>query len=145
MSAKEIKALERRWFEESNKGKAAGMTVINELHATDYVFHSGTGKDIRGLKDYKQFMSETYRAFPDLHVTIDDLVVEGDKVAIRWTMTGTHKGEIEGISPTNKKITIRGISIERVVGGKFVETWERYDTLGFMQQLGLVPTPKKGK
>jgi len=145
MSAKEIKALERRWFEESNKGKAAGMTVINELHATDYVFHSGTGKDIRGLKDYKQFMSETYRAFPDLHVTIDDMVVEGDKVAIRWTLTGTHKGEIEGISPTNKKITIRGISIERVVGGKFVETWERYDTLGFMQQLGLVPTPKKEK
>jgi len=145
MSVKEIKALERRWFEESNKGKAAGMTVINELHATDYVFHSGTGKDIRGLKDYKQFMSETYRAFPDLHVTIDDMVVEGDKVAIRWTMTGTHKGEIEGISPTNKKITIRGISIERVVGGKFVETWERYDTLGFMQQLGLVPTPKKEK
>jgi len=145
MSVKEIKALERRWFEESNKGKAAGMTVINELHATDYVFHSGTGKDIRGLKDYKQFMSETYRAFPDLHVTIDDMVVEGDKVAIRWTLTGTHKGEIEGISPTNKKITIRGISIERVVGGKFVETWERYDTLGFMQQLGVVPTPKKEK
>jgi len=144
MPVKEIKALERRWFEESNKGKAAAMTVIDELHATDYVFHSGTGKDIRGLKDYKQYIRRYYSAFPDLHLTIDDMVVEGDKVAIRWTMSGTHKGEIEGIPPTGKKMTIWGISIERVVGGKFVETWETYDTMGFMQQLGLVPTPGKG-
>jgi predicted ester cyclase len=57
-------------------------------------------------------------------------------------MSGTHKGEIEGIPPTGKKVTIRGISIEHVVGGKFVETWETYDTLGFMQQLGVVAAPK---
>jgi len=144
MSAEEIKALERRWFEESNKGKAAAMAVIDELHVIDYVFHGGTGEEIRGLKDYKQYMSGYYRVFPDLHVTIDDMVVEGDKVAIRWTMSGTHKGEIEGVPPTGKKMTILGISIERIVGGKFVETWETYDTLGFMQQLGLVPTPGKG-
>jgi len=145
MSAKEIKALERRWFEESNKGKAAAMAVIDELHATDYIFHGGSGEEMRSRKDYKQFMSEFYSAFPDVHFTLDEIVVEGDKVATRWTMTGTHKGKIGGIPPTNKKITIWGISIERVVGGKFVETWERYDTLGFMQQLGVVPTPKKEK
>ena len=145
MSVKEIKALERRWFEESNKGKAAAMAVIDELHATDYVFHDSTGKDIHGLKDYKQYIRGYYRAFPDLHLTIDDIVVERDKEAIRWTMSGTHKGEIEGIPPTGKKMTLWGISIERVVGSKFVETWETYDTLGFMQQLGLVPTPEKGK
>ena len=144
MSVKEIKVLERRWFEESNKGEAAAMAVIDELHVTNYVFHSGTGEDIRGLKNYKQYMRRYYSAFPDLHLTIDDMVVEGDKVAIRWTMSGTHKGEIEGIPPTGKKMTIWGISIERVVGGKFVETWETYDTMGFMQQLGLVPTPGKG-
>jgi len=144
MSVKEIKALERRWFEESNKGKAAAMAVIDELHVADYVFHGGTGEEIRGLKDYKQYMSGYYRVFPDLHVTIDDMVAEGDKVATRWTLTGTHKGEIEGVPPTGKKMTIRGVSIERVVGGKFVETWERYDSLGFMQQLGLVPKPGKG-
>jgi len=145
MSAKEIKALERRWFEESNKGKAAAMAVIDELHATDYIFHGGSGEEMRSRKDFKQFMSEFYSAFPDVHFTLDEIVVEGDKVATRWTMTGTHKGKIGGIPPTNKKITIWGISIERVVGGKFVETWERYDTLGFMQQLGVVPTPKKEK
>jgi len=145
MSAKEIKALERRWFEESNKGKAAAMAIIDELHITDYVFHGGTGEEIRSLKDYKQYMSGFYSAFPDLHVTIDGMVVEDGKVAIRWTMSGTHRGEIEGVPPTGKKMTIWGISIERVVGGKFVETWERYDSLGFMQQLGLVPTPGKNK
>jgi predicted ester cyclase len=97
MSAEEIKALECRWFEESNKGKAAAMSVIDELHTTDYVFHSGTGEVIRGLKDYKQYMMGYYNDFPDLHLTIDDMVVEGDKIAICWTMSGTHKGEIEGI------------------------------------------------
>jgi len=144
MSVKEIKALERRWFEESNKGKAAAMAVIDESHVTDYVFHGGGGEEIHGLKDYKQFMSEFYSAFPDSHVTIDDMVVEGDKVAIRWTWTGTHKGEIGGVPPTGEKVTIWGVNIERVVGGKFVETWERYSSLGFMQQLGLVPKPGKG-
>jgi predicted ester cyclase len=77
MSTEEIKALECRWFEESNRGKAAAMAIIDELHTTDYVFHSGTGEDIRGLNHYKQYMSGFYRAFPDLNVTIDDVVVEG--------------------------------------------------------------------
>ncbi len=121
------------------------MAVIDELHVADYVFHGGGGEEIRGLKDYKQSTSEFYSAFPDVHFTIDDMVVEGDKVVARWTMTGTHKGEIGGIPPTNKKITVWGVNIEHIVGGKFIETWERYDSLGFMQQLGAVPTPKKEK
>ncbi len=143
MSAKGIKALERRWCEEWNKGKAAAMTVIDELHAPDYVWHPSTGEDTRDLKDYKQDNSKFFNAFPDAHLTIDDMVAEGDKVVIRWTLTGTHKGEYMGIPPTNKKVKVWGISIDRVAGGKFVETWERIDDLGFMQQLGLVPTPRK--
>jgi len=144
MSAKEIKALERRWCEEWNKGKAAAMAVIDELHAPDYVWHPSTGKDTRDLKDYKQSNSEIFSAFPDAHLTIDDMVAEGNKVVIRWTLTGTHKGEFMGIPPTNKKVKVWGISIDRVAGGKFVETWERSDDLGFMQQLGLVLKPGKG-
>jgi predicted ester cyclase len=72
------------------------------------------------------------------------MVVEGGKVAVRWTMTGTHTGEWKGIPPTNKRVTFWGISIDRIAGGKFVESWERYDTLGWMQQLGLVPIPREG-
>jgi len=145
MSAKEIKALERRLYEECNKGKAAALAVIDELYATDLVYHSSTGRDIRGIKDYKQHVSEFYSAFPDLHFTIDDMVVEGDKVAVRLTVTSTNKGAFRGIPPTNKKVTVSEIQIDRVAGGKFVEGWSRYDTLGLMQQLGLIPTPGKGK
>jgi len=145
MSAKEIKALARRWFEEANKGKAAFMTVIDELHAADIVGHGGGGEEVHGLKDWKRDLMEWYSAFPDLHFTIDDMVVEGDKVAIRYTWTGTHKGEIKGIRPTNKKVTMWEIQIDRIAGGKFAEIWARYDTLGLMQQLGQVPTQRKGR
>jgi len=145
MSAKEIKALERRLYEECNKGKAAALAVIDELYAIDIVYHSSSGRDIRGIKDYKQHVSEFYSAFPDLRFTIEDMVAEGDKVAVRLTGTGTNKGEFRGIPPTNKKVTLWEIQIDRVAGGKFVEGWSRYDTLGLMQQLGLIPTPGKGR
>jgi len=145
MSAKEIKALMRRLVAESNKGEAAAMAVIDEFYAPDFVYHGGGGEEIRGLKDYKKSCSESYSASPDLHYTIDDMVAEGDKVVVRMTFSGTHKGEIMGIPPTNKKMTMWAIIIYRVVGGKFVEGWERGDTLGLMQQLGVVPTPGKGK
>jgi predicted ester cyclase len=139
MSAEEIKTLERCFIEELNKGKAAAMAIIDELCATDFVTHSGTGKDIRGIKDFKQDCSEWYKLFPDIHFTIEDMVVEGDKVAVRHTWTGTHKGEPKGIPPTNKKVIMWEIYIDRIVGGKFAESWVRYDTLGLAQQLGLVP------
>jgi len=143
MSVEEVKALERRFVEEWNKGKVAAMDVIDELYATDFVEHGGTGEDTRGLKDYKQSVSELYSAFPDIHFTLDDMVVEGDKAAVRFTFSGTQKGEFMGIPPTNKKMTMWGIYIDRITGVKFVESWVRYDTLGLMQQLGLVPTPAK--
>jgi len=145
MSAKEIKALMRRLVAESNKGEAAAMAAIDELYAPDFVYHSGPGEDVRGLKDNKQSTSDFYSAFPDIHSTIDDMIVEGDKVATRGTMTGTHKGEFMGIPPTNKKVTVWAFSIDRVAGGKIVEEWGTYDTLGLMKQLGLAPTPGKGK
>ena len=145
MSEKEVRVLVRRFLEESNNGKAAAMAVIDELYATDIVQH-GSGEDMRGLKDYKQSFSEAYNAFPDAHWSIDDMVVEGDKVAVRLTFSGTHKGEYMGIHPTNKKVTGWGIFIDRIAGGKVVEEWQIFDMLGLMRQLGLpVPTPKKEK
>jgi predicted ester cyclase len=145
MSAKEIEALERRLYEEYNKGKAAALAVIDELYATDTIQHSSTGEDIRGIENYKHHVSEFCNAFPDLHFTIGDLVAEGDKVAVRLTGTGTNKGAFRGIPPTNRKVTVWMIQIDRIAGGKFMEGWSRYDTLGLMQQLGLIPTPGKGR
>ena len=136
-----MKALVRHGFEEMNKGKAADMAARDERYATDVVYHSGTGEDLRGLKANKQNNSEFFSAFPDIHLTIDDMVAERDKVVLRYTATGTNKGAFMGIPPTNKKLTVWGINIARIAGGKIVEEWERYDSLGMMQQLGVVPTP----
>jgi len=141
MSAKDLKALVRRLFEESNKGKAAFMTAIDELGTTDLVFHNSIGEDIHGIKDYKESEGKVFDAFSDLHFTLDDMIVEGDRAAVRFTLSALHKGELMGIPPTNKKVTLSVIIIVRIVNGKFVEEWERYDTLGLMRQLCLVPTP----
>lgn len=143
MSIEEIKARARRFVEAYNKGKAAFLALMDEGYATDVVIHTSIGEDISGIKNYKQHVSEEFSAFPDMHMTFDDLIVEGNKIATRFTWTGTHKGEYRGIPPTDKKITIWGINMARMTGGKIVEEWIRYDTLGTMQQLGLVPTPKK--
>jgi predicted ester cyclase len=143
MSATEIRALCHHFIEEFNKGKAAALAVIDETNAPDILYHNGSSEDLRGTRDIKRFFSGFFDAFPDTHGTLDDVIVEGDKVAQRWTLTATHKGEFMGISPTNRKIKIQAVEIDRVAGGKFVECWERFDTLGFMQQLGAVPRPGK--
>jgi predicted ester cyclase len=145
MSVKDSKALERRLYEEYNKGKTAVLAVIDEVYAADTIQHSSSGRDIRGIENYKQHVRAFSSAFPDLQFTIDDMVAEGDTVAVRVTATGTHKGAFRGIPPTNRKVTVSMIQIDRIVGGKFVEGWSRYDTLGLMQQLGLIPTPGKGR
>jgi steroid delta-isomerase-like uncharacterized protein len=145
MSTKDLKAFDRRFFEEWNKGKAAAMKAIDDTCATNIVWHDVTGRDIRGLKDFKKSMDEFYDAFPDQHFTIEDMFAEGDKVAVRYRVTGTHKGELMDIPATNKKVTLMAIEIDRIVGGKFVEGWISFDTMSMMQQLGVVPTPGKGK
>ena len=142
MSAEDLKAHGRRFFEEWNKGKEALMAALEESCATDIVYYPPSGEEIRGLENVEQYLSGLFNAFPDNYMTIDDVVVEGDKIATRWTWTGTHKGEWRGVPPTNKKLMGWGIIIDRVVGGKVVELWERFDTLGLMQQLGVIPTPK---
>ncbi len=135
VSSEEIKALARRFIGEWNKGAAATLAAMDELFAADFVIHSGTGEDIRGLKDFKQHVSDFFRTVPDAHVTIDDMVVEGDKLACRWTLAGTYKAEPKDAPSVNEKVKTWAITIYRFVSGKFVESWERYDTLGFMQQL----------
>ena len=117
--------------------------AMDEFYSADFIMHGSTGEDIRGIKNIKQLTSEEISAFPDLNYTIDDMVVEGDRVAIRFTLSYTHKGEFMGAPPTNKKVTTEEICIIRIAGGKFVEEWVKYDTYGFMQQLDLIPTQGK--
>jgi len=143
VSTKDLKLLVLHFAEECNKGKAAAMAVIDETIATNYILHNGFGKDIHGVDDLKKIMSALYDAFPDSHTTIEDIIIEGDKAVIRYTNIGTHKGQYMGIPATNKKVTLSVIDINRIASGKIVEAWERFDTLGMMQQLGIIPTPGK--
>ena len=95
-------------------------------------------QDIHGSEEAKQFVSTFFEAFPDLNVTVEDEIAEGDKVVTSWTIRGTHQGELMGIAPTEKQIELKGITIHRIEEGKIAEEWERYDNLGMMQQLGVV-------
>lgn len=77
-------------------------------------------------------------AFPDTHFTIDDMIAEGDRVAIRWTVRATHRGEFEGIAPTGKPVTVTGTMVARIANGKLVEGWQNFDALGLLQQIGAI-------
>jgi predicted ester cyclase len=147
MSTKEIKAIYRRFYGEFNKAASQGRTKAfimanyDEMFSANCIIHSATGEDLRGLKELKKRASEHGTAFPDTHITINDIIVEGNKAAMRYTVTCTHKAELMGIPATNKKLTMPVIEIDRFAGAKIVEAWEMSDTLGMMQQLGLVPKP----
>ena len=96
----------------------------------------------RGPDDVKRFMGEFQEAFPDFHTEIEDQIAEEDKVVTRWTMRGTHRGEFRGIAPTGNALEITGIGIFRFSEGKVVESWDNFDQLGMMRQLGAIPTPE---
>ena len=139
MSIKENKANQRRVFEEVlNKGNLA---IIPELIAPDYTFRSPLGMEAKGPESFREMVIMFRTAFPDMHFTVDDIVGEADRVAIRFTMTGTFRGEMMSIKPTGKKGTYTAILITRWVGGKEVQAWEVMDRLAFYQQLG-IPIPK---
>jgi predicted ester cyclase len=136
MSTEENKALDRRYVEEVlNKGN---IDVIDEIMAPEYVGHV-TGFPLANREGDKQFISMLRSAFPDIHFTIEDQIVEGDKAVHRMTARGTHKGEFNGIPSTGKRATVSVTNINRFAGGKVVEAWAVIDLLGLMQQLGVIP------
>jgi predicted ester cyclase len=137
VSTEENKAVIRRVIEEVlNKGN---MSVADEILAPNYVIHGSGGQEFKGPEGFKQFITTFRTAFPDFHVTADDMFAEGDKVAHRLTLRGTQKGEFMGIAPTNKKVEMTANAISRFAGGKEVEAWVNFDQLSMMQQLGVAP------
>ena len=137
MSIEENKAIELRFLEEVvNKGNLA---VIDELCAANFVDHTALPGVTPDREGYKQFFAMSRSALPDMHSTLEDMIAEGDKVAERFTIRGTHKGEWMGIAPTGKQVTVQGMAIHRITGGKIVEDWSNIDMLGILQQIGVVP------
>lgn len=138
MSTELNQATIRRVIEEAwNRGNLA---VLQETVAPAYIGHDpGYPLPIQGPEGFGQWVSVARNAFPDFHITVDDLVAEGDRVAGRITMRGTHRGELPGIPPTGKQVTFSGVFVRRFEDGQFVEGWDIADMMSLMQQLGVVP------
>jgi predicted ester cyclase len=138
MSTEENKAIQRRIIEEIfNKHDLA---VVEELLDTNWVYHGPTGMpEFKGPEGMRQLATMCFTAFPDWHETIDDIVAEGDRVACRTTIRGTHQGDFMGTAPTGKKIAVQAMGIDRFAGGKAVELWLSIDSAGMMRQLGVIP------
>ena len=133
----DAKTVSRRIFEEVWNNK--NLSAIDELMAANYVHHDPQSpKFPDGIEGYKQLVNYYLKAFPDSHFTIDLEIQEGDVAVTYWTVRGTHRGDLPTLPATGKTFSVTGISIGRVKNGKFVESWNNWDALGLMQQLGNV-------
>jgi steroid delta-isomerase-like uncharacterized protein len=136
----ENKAIPHRIFNEVYNQKK--VRLIDDLYHKE--FKSTTPPDvINGIDDHKKFVSMILNAFPDIEFKIEDQIAEGDKVVTRFTFTGTHKGEFMGAAPSNKQVSGTGITIHRIADGKAIESWDNFDALGIMQQIGAISLPGK--
>ncbi len=143
MTAEENKALARRSWEVVVQGSLDTLEdALAEVYADDVILHEA-GEDIVGIEGLAQFVSMMRSALPDLRITIEEDMAEGDKVVTRWIAQGTHQGELMGVAPTGNQVTATGITIHRIEEDRIVEEWSNWDALGMMQQIGAVSSPQQ--
>jgi steroid delta-isomerase-like uncharacterized protein len=131
------KAIVRRAVE---KGWNTGdLSVIEELYAPEFVFHQEDGGAIEGVEAFKQWVQVIHTAFPDIKYTIEAMYADGDKVATRYSATGTHTGDFRGLPPTGKSFNLTGHMIHRIRDGQKIEGWGVWDTVGLLISLGILP------
>ena len=144
MSAEENKAMARRYWDEV--WSTGNVAIVDEIFAPDSINHSPERTTAsRGTESRKEGPTRWRTAFPDFRATVEDIFAEGDKVVVRWTVGGTHRGNIEipsvgTIPPTGKHVSFGGMDIYHFRGGKIVEGWRYWSALQLVQQLGVVPT-----
>ena len=134
----EIKVLGNHFVQAWDKGD---WVSLDKLLTEDFVFHVAVPGLQPNREGYKQFFDMHHKAFPDFHATVEDVIIEDDKIVHRMKWHGTHKSEFMGIAPTNKKVIISLITIERIANSKIVEQWGEADMLGLMGQLGVMSPP----
>jgi predicted ester cyclase len=115
------------------------LDVIDELFAPDYHGWTPTDGEIHGPAGFRELVERYHAAFSGTTMTADRLVAEGERVTMSWTARGTHTGELMGIAPRGREVTVTGIQVSRVAGGRFVEGYGNFDALGMLQQIGAVP------
>jgi steroid delta-isomerase-like uncharacterized protein len=129
-----------RFHEAFNSGDVEVIAkTIDEVVEPDVLFHSPAPIDATGAQALRQVWAVLLRAFPDLHVAVEDVIAEGDKVVCRNTVTGTHQGEYRGLPPTGRSVTYNEIFIVRFAGGRIAEIWGVADVYSQMRQLGAIP------
>ena len=137
----ENKETARRVIEELfNMGN---QDVVDQIFAPDYVDHDPSNPEMSGVENIKKSVSDWRAAFPDTRNTVEDVIAEGDRVAIRWTTRATHRGEFMGVPATGSRITVAGFGIFRFSEGRIVESWDIYDAHGMLQQLGAGDEPRE--
>jgi steroid delta-isomerase-like uncharacterized protein len=133
------KAVARAVFDAFNTGDLDELADVVAADAVDHDPYNPYAEE--GLEGLKKMIGMYRQAFPDLSLTIQDQIAEGDKVVTRWTATGTHQGELMGAAPTGKTTSVGGVGIDRIQNGQVVEAWGYWDALGMMQQLELAREP----
>ncbi|MFC0526603.1 ester cyclase [Phytohabitans kaempferiae] len=137
-----IKATFERFHHATNSGDLALIeTTIDEIFEPDAVFHAPVPSDRTGPEAVKRVWATLLRAFPDIRVTIEDVITAGDKVVLRNTVTGTHRGDYNGLPATGKSVRYDEIFILRFASGRIVESWGVVDMLAQLRQLGAIPAP----
>lgn len=119
--------------------------VAEEIVAREYVIHDrDLAAELRGPELYRALAEETRAIFPDATFTVEDAVAAGEKVTVRWTMTGTHEGPGLGVEPTGETVELEAIEIDQFEDGKLTQTWTQSDMLGLLEQVGAAPTFGEG-
>ena len=138
MSADQNRTLARRWFDEVCNGRKPH--VADEIFARDHQYHDpGAPGTANGPEGMKQLAATYYTAFGDARWTVHEVFGVDDVAIIRWSGAGTHTADLNGLPPTGRSVSVDGIWISRIKDGKIVETWDNWDTLGLLQQLGAAP------
>ncbi|MEV0390477.1 ester cyclase [Nonomuraea sp. NPDC050643] len=129
-----------RFHDAINSGDAEIIAkAIDEVVHPDVLFHAPVPTGVTGTQALKQVWAVLLRAFPDIRVTIEDAIAEGDKIVFRNTVTGTHQGEYRGLPPTGTSVTYNEIFIIRFAGGRIAEIWGVVDVYSQLRQLGVIP------
>ena len=139
MSTEQNKSIVRRWVEEGwNKGN---MAIVDQIYAPNFTQHEPAPETIKNSEALKHYVNAYLTAFPDLNLSIEDLIAEEDKVVWRFKSSGHQNGPFMGIPATGKTGNITGIVIFRLENSRIVEAWVNIDALGLLQQLGVIPMP----
>jgi steroid delta-isomerase-like uncharacterized protein len=138
MSSEQNKAVVRSCFENASSGN---FDALDDIVSQDYVLHP---EEVRGAEGLKEMVAGYREALSGLQVVVEQQFTEGDYVATRFTIRGTHDGDLMGTPPTGKEVAFSGITISRCEGGRIAEEWEITDTVGLLAQIGALPEPARG-